>query len=338
MSELQKRVVICVNHISQDCGGLASMARLTAKVLAENGFIVDILTRVDDGLFKCPNVKIHRCPSLLQSLKSILHADYVICEGAIFRLCWPLMFVPKKSMVVKHGVRNSSSVFRRIIEYWLSLNCKWTAVSEFVAEKEFIKSTVVPNAYDPAVFRPFNAAKRDKDLIFVGSLTEEKGVFVLLEAVEKLLKAGKQINWLTLVGGGCEHNRILSKWERSLHELGCQLRLTGNVNSHEVARLLNCHKVLVAPSMNIRWEEAFGLVALEGLACGCKVVVSNSGGLPEALGSCGFVSKCGDVDDLSRCIEDALDPTTNIDKGRVKMHLSKYTPDRLLDAYLKILK
>ena len=332
-----KRIVICVNHISQDCGGLAAMARLTAKAFAAKGFYVEVLTRIDDGLFACPNVRIVKCPSPWQNLKSIIGADYVICEGAIFHLCWPLLFVSKKSMVVRHGVRLPSTFIRNAMEYWLSLNCKWAAVSEFVARKELIKSVVVPNAYDPSIFQVINAGKRENDLIFVGSLTEEKGVFVLLAALKKLLYKGVRINRLTMVGCGCDYDKIKES-EPTLRGLGCSLVLTGNVNSYEVARLLNSHKVLVAPSMNIRWEEAFGLVALEGLACGCKVIVSNSGGLPEALGGCGLVSKCGDVDDLSKCIEQALDPTEEVDVGGVKAHLSKYTPDKLLEAYMNVIR
>ena len=47
---------------------------------------------------------------------------------------------------------------------------------------------------------------------------------------------------------------------------------------------LNRHEIMVVPS---RWNELFGVVALEGMACGCAMLVSDGGGLPDAVGYAG---------------------------------------------------
>ena len=53
----------------------------------------------------------------------------------------------------------------------------------------------------------------------------------------------------------------------------------------ELARFIARHRIMVVPS---RWVETFGIVALEGIACGCVVVGTDRGGLPEAIGTCGI--------------------------------------------------
>jgi glycogen(starch) synthase len=55
----------------------------------------------------------------------------------------------------------------------------------------------------------------------------------------------------------------------------------GVKSGQELVRELNRHRVIVVPS---RWQEPFGLVALEGVACGCRAIIADSGGLREAAG------------------------------------------------------
>src|SRR5689334_13350053 len=72
---------------------------------------------------------------------------------------------------------------------------------------------------------------------------------------------------------------------------GSQVELTGIKSGSDLARYLARHRVMAVPS---RCEEGFGIVALEGIACGCVVVGTNLGGLPEAIGPVGIVVPNGD--------------------------------------------
>ena len=72
------------------------------------------------------------------------------------------------------------------------------------------------------------------------------------------------------------------------------VRLTGELLGKLVEEL-NSHKIMVIPSL---WEEPFGNVALEGMACGCLVLASYGGGLPDAVGKAGLTFKRGSVEDL----------------------------------------
>ena len=98
--------------------------------------------------------------------------------------------------------------------------------------------------------------------------------------------------------------------------------------------ILNRHRVLVAPSL---YNEPFGIVALEGIACGCVVVGSAGGGLKEAIGPCGETFRNGDAADLARVLGRLLrhpegDPEYLRHCGD---HLASHTSARVAAAYLR---
>ena len=90
--------------------------------------------------------------------------------------------------------------------------------------------------------------------------------------------------------------------------LGCALvvaglEFVGGKFGDELATLLNQHRIMVVPS---RWPEPFGLVALEGIACGCAVGGSEEGGLKEAMGPCGISFKNSDYSSLAAALDRRL--------------------------------
>jgi glycosyltransferase involved in cell wall biosynthesis len=116
-----------------------------------------------------------------------------------------------------------------------------------------------------------------------------------------------------------------------------QVNFAGAKVETDLAQLLNAHKILVVPSV---WEEPFGIVALEGIACGCVVVGSEAGGLKDAIGSCGVTFPNGDVSALTQALFDLL---TNPDKlagyrEKADSHLSRHTKAAVAKAYLQVLE
>jgi glycosyltransferase involved in cell wall biosynthesis len=119
------------------------------------------------------------------------------------------------------------------------------------------------------------------------------------------------------------------------------LRLTHSVTfagaqtGTQLAATLNAHKILVVPSL---WQEPFGVVALEGCACGCVVVGSEGGGLPEAIGPCGVTFPNGDSQALAVRIDELCSsPALLADfRAGARAHLASHSPHAIAAAYLQL--
>jgi glycosyltransferase involved in cell wall biosynthesis len=159
-------------------------------------------------------------------------------------------------------------------------------------------------------------------------------VDILLEALGLLAGVGLAPR-LTVVGEGPERPEL----EGQARRLGIadRVELLGTRTGEELVRLLNRHRVLVVPS---RYNEPFGIVALEGIACGCVVLGSEGGGLPEAIGPCGFTFRNGDAADLARVLAPLLrDPGA----GRALLeaapeHLAAHSSERIGREYVRVLE
>ncbi len=142
------------------------------------------------------------------------------------------------------------------------------------------KTTVLINALDESFFTvPTEAFKPvealEPHLLFVGRLSEEKGVHVLLNAMALLPTHFK----LTIVGEGVQAAALTQQ----AIELGIQERVTfvGKKSPAEVLTLFTQHWVSVLPC---QWFEIFGLTVAESMAVGCPVIASDLGAMPELLG------------------------------------------------------
>lgn len=110
---------------------------------------------------------------------------------------------------------------------------------------------------------------RDIDVLFVGNLIHRKGVDVLVEALT-LLDVHRPIRAL-IVGGGPELESLRSQAQAA----GLEISFPGPVRPEEVHVLMARARVVAVPSR----AEPLGQVAVESLAQGTPIVVSDTGGL-----------------------------------------------------------
>lgn len=205
------------------------------------------------------------------------------------------------------------------------------ACSKAVANYLGQDCAVIPNPYDDALFRKLPGTERSRDLLFVGRVVSDKGADVLLKAVAELGHRGLQPT-VTITGQGPD----LPKLQDIVAALGLtrQVEFTGVARGEDVVRIMNQHKVLVVPSL---WHEPFGIVALEGIACGCLVVGSEGGGLKDAIGAAGLTFPNGDAMALADHLEGLLTGSISrepLDAARAE-HLARHTQAAVGDAYLK---
>jgi glycosyltransferase involved in cell wall biosynthesis len=206
------------------------------------------------------------------------------------------------------------------------------SVSDAIAGDIPSPSRVIGNPYDAAIFRRLPSVKRDGEIVVVGRLIYDKGVHIALQALALINSRGRQCR-LTVVGGGPEEKPL----QRLVQELKLddQVTFLGVQTGAELATILNAHQILLVPSL---WQEPFGIVALEGCACGCVVLGSAGGGLPEAIGPCGLTFPNGDVEALADRVQMLLSTPLMLDKFRAgrSAHLAAHTPAAVAKAYLQL--
>lgn len=206
------------------------------------------------------------------------------------------------------------------------------AISPAIASHLPVSSAVIPNPYDESIFSLDPAIPRDRDLIFVGRLVSAKGVDLLIQSLIALRRGGLRPS-ATIVGTGPEMENL--KEMTVANALGEQVEFAGKLCGKPLASLLNRHKIMVVPS---RWQEPFGVVALEGIACGCALIGSNGGGLPDAIGSCGITFENNDATALAGAIEELLLEPSRIDEFQRsrREHLRRHSPKGVASDYLDL--
>lgn len=118
-----------------------------------------------------------------------------------------------------------------------------------------------------------------KTICYIGRLTYQKGIDVLLGALYRVKKRYPQV-MLTIIGDG-EKNYV-SDLKRLVKKLDLENNVvfTGKKFGKDKNNLLNSSRVMVVPSR----DEGFGNVVVEGLYLGLPLIVSNKGALFEAAG------------------------------------------------------
>ena len=89
-----------------------------------------------------------------------------------------------------------------------------------------------------------------------------------------------------------------------------------------------------------RWAEPFGIVALEGIACGCAVVGTALGGLPEAIGPCGVTVPNADTSAMARALRSLLEDNRLLAGYRAcaPVHLARHSRSEVARSYLRVLE
>jgi len=172
---------------------------------------------------------------------------------------------------------------------------------------------VIRNGIDTAEYRPdpntdvlerYGIDLARPYVIFVGRITRQKGVPVLLRAASGLIPEAQ----LVLLAGAADTQEQLAE----VTELVDGLRATRSgvfwipemLPKHDVIQLLTHATVFAIPSV----YEPLGIVNLEAMACGTAVVGSRTGGIPEVVadGETGLLVPAGEPEPLAAALNTLL--------------------------------
>jgi glycosyltransferase involved in cell wall biosynthesis len=185
----------------------------------------------------------------------------------------------------------------------------------------------IPLGFDPELFRPSPAARSrvrhalglGDEVVFAyfGRLSPEKGVDLFLHALAEMRD---EPSWRLMLDEFKEYaHPYAQEVRRLIGELGLDDRIVYVDARHEdVGDFMNAADVVVVYSAsNPHWNEQYGRVVPEAMACGRAVVVSVCGALPELAGDAGVVVPQRDVPALAAALRALLhDPARREALGR----------------------
>jgi len=178
-------------------------------------------------------------------------------------------------------------------------------VDRLIAPSEFVKKkfaewgrgagkiTVVPHFIDAAFYEP--DLEPGPEIIYVGALSEEKGIGTLVAAMERVPEAR-----LKVVGGGPLEKRLKEYVKAAALK---NVEFVGQVKRHDALAMVAASRFVVIPSLSF---ETFGLAAIEAAALGKAVIASDIGALPENVvaGETGLLVPPGDIVALANAIRE----------------------------------
>lgn len=166
---------------------------------------------------------------------------------------------------------------------------------------------------------PFGSEKDDY-LLFLGRMNPEKGV---VEAIDVARRLGRRL----VIAAKCSDPGEISYFERHVEPRLDGAQYVGDVQGQEKEDLLAHATALLFP---IQWEEPFGLVMVEAMACGTPVLALRRGSVPEVVrdGVSGFV--CDDLDEMA----DAFWRLDELSKRHIREDARRFDASRMVEGYV----
>ena len=368
------KVLLYSHNFHPAIGGLETVSLALANGFAQNNIDCVVVTTSagnDDSIFP---FKVVRQPNRKQQIDLVKWADVVLFNGASMALQPWLLWYRKPFMWTHVGYQVScidglgwvegeaapikplASVIYHIKRKGIVWGVKEgfkLALRRFIAKHLVTKNIAITkwmNDIQPLprqvhIYNPFpinqflgSAANTnfEYDFIFLGRIVSEKGVPTLLNAFHILLQQNPQIDSkLLIIGDG----KWRDKMEALCHSLDISAKVTfaGKQSGQALVDWVSKGQIAVIPS---EWFEPMGGVALELMAAGKNLIVSELGGLKECVGNVGLTFMNGDANDLAACMAKLLHNKQLRDeqKAMAAERIKLFDPSIFVAQYIEVLK
>ncbi|MBX6363023.1 MAG: N-acetyl-alpha-D-glucosaminyl L-malate synthase BshA [Gemmatimonadetes bacterium] len=276
----------------------------------------------------------------------LLHVHYAIPHAASAWIAREMLDGKVKVVTTLHGTDitlvGQDPSFYSVTRFSMQRSDGITAVSEYLARETVVRFDVprasirvIPNFVDLDAYKrdvlPCHRSKLAEDgekvLMHISNFRPVKRV---ADAVRVFARVNRRVpSRLVLIGDGPDRGRA----QQAAEDEGVADRVIFLGKQQSVAELLACADLFLLPSES----EAFGLVALEAMACGVPVVATAVGGVPEVVpqGEAGFLAPVGDIDEMAG---DALylleDPTRWQRASQAARQVAeRFAADRVVTLY-----
>lgn len=321
-------------RFNPEIGGIESISEMLANYFFCKGHEVHLITTTKNTNAANFPFKILSSPIIFTTIKELKWADIVFENNPCFSISYPNFFMRKPSVISLQTwltENNGGLRLRQILKKFLLRSADRVVACSKAVKESYPKAIIINNPYNEQLFKRTYNVDKIRDFIFLGRLVSDKGADIAIKAFFEVLKQHPTSSF-TIVGDG-EEMPFLQNLVKLLN-IEQQVIFKGKLQGKALVNCLNEHKFLLVPST---WKEPFGIVALEGIACGCIPIVADGGGLPEAVGTLGLVFSRGKIEKLKDCMLKVISnkPAHEISPEAIQ-HLKNYRIPTIADKYLKV--
>ncbi|MCC6818851.1 MAG: glycosyltransferase family 4 protein [Bacteroidia bacterium] len=318
-------------------GGIENHTLFLVREFVDQGHQFKLVTeQTQDPNKPLDAIEVVHASDKWRQLQLFFWSDLVYMPNITLKGVWLFAFNPFKKWVISHNdfhLMYSNDLKTKFKNFLIKRASGNISVSQSVADFLKVPSKVIYNCYNNDLFKLYPDELRVYDFAFVGRLVSQKGCELLIDACAEI-----ELNYtLNIIGDGFEMEALKAK----VSQLGLNLKIhfLGFKQNEDLARLLNQHHTMIVPSLDV---EGFGIVALEGMACGCHMIVSNAGGLSEAVANHGDVFPMGDKNKLKELLLNRLNSQTKFVESESKNnylidHSKKSVAIKYLDFFKQII-
>lgn len=331
------RIALLSHCFHPSVGGIETMTELLAEGFIRAGHEVIVATQTPDDGTRRFGYEVLRKPSFARLVRLARWCDVYVQNNISLATLWPPLILDKP-LIVCHATwiqrADGSLSWRDHLKRYLLRHATCISNSKAIADSTPTPSTVIGNPYRDHLFTEVAGVTRDRDIVFLGRLVSDKGPYLLLDALDRLHAQGPAPT-VTFIGDGPELSSLRARVDAAGY--APNVTFAGALSGQTLVEQLNRHRIMAVPSV---WNEPFGIVALEGAACGCVVVGSSGGGLADAIGPCGPTFPNGDAGALAETLRELLGSTPRVDAYRAAApaHLRQHTVEAVVERYLDIFR
>ncbi len=231
--------------------------------------------------------------------------------------------VPK---IMSYQRRPTPSQINKAQKLAYSNSLMFTGCSEFISQqiKPYAPVKTIYNGFPEDKYQFNDRVEADAPLVFLGRIEPGKGTHL---AIEIALKAKKK---LIIAGNIPAEYQVY--FDEQIHPQidQQQIKFIGPVTDVQKSALLGNALAFLMP---ITWDEPFGIVMVEAMACGTPVIALNRGAVPEIITEnlTGFI--CTNTDECARRVLEV----NKLNRQQIREQaLSKFGASAIAKQYLKL--
>ncbi len=195
------------------------------------------------------------------------------------------------------------------------------------------KKIITIQGWSETKFKKTTRTKKQKRILFVGRMNKSKGIYVLLNAFNKIKNKTKAK--LVLVGPPYEEKKIKEKIKKM--KLEKRIEFKGFITDKELNKEYNNCTIVCVPALH---DDSFGLSLMEAVSIGKPVISTDSTGNPKKEKTKELIVKKNDSNDLAKMLLKILTNKKFYEAAK-KNALKKaklFNKKKIMKKYLKIYK